>query len=472
MFKKTVLILVAILSIFTIVACTKDNDLKLPDLSGKTKQEVVAIFSNLGILGEFDDVANIDIPEGRFVSYGQGFAVDQVVKAGDKIAVNFAYFANVLPDLTGKTQAQIYSSLARINVIVEIQLVKVSGAEPGYFVEYDNQLKAGDIVNDDTVVVANVAAEIGLIISKYFEGSDESKMIELYNSTNKAIDLTNFKLIIYRKATASTTEIEIQLAGSIASQGTFIIANPNSRAEVLALADMTSANLSFNGREAIALIYNNSVDIDVLGTIGGGILYANDRTLVRDISVTEGNTTFNISKWGTYVLDNFSMFGSHPVAYPTEFLLGTQYLTLDYFTEKGGVVKVNFVSNNDGDTAQFTPGFMNNDRVRFVGIDTTETGSGTLATQAKNYVNSLLENATDVYIQNDPTTGIRETYGRHLGLVWADGVLVNYMVVKMGYSQNNYADDQQRLVFNGISLDQWFKNAESYAKENKLGMWA
>jgi endonuclease YncB( thermonuclease family) len=46
------------------------------------------------------------------------------------------------------------------------------------------------------------------------------------------------------------------------------------------------------------------------------------------------------------------------------------------------------------------------------------------------------------------------------------------MVVKMGYSQNNYSDEDQQLVFNGISLDQWFQNAERYAKENNLGMWA
>jgi hypothetical protein len=42
----------------------------------------------------------------------------------------------------------------------------------------------------------------------------------------------------------------------------------------------------------------------------------------------------------------------------------------------------------------------------------------------------------------------------------------------MGYSQNNYADETQALVFNGISLDQWFKNAEAYAQDNNLGMWA
>ncbi|MCD4827621.1 MAG: lamin tail domain-containing protein [Acholeplasmataceae bacterium] len=477
MIKKTLLIMLALVSMITLAACKTDEELVLPDLAGKSKQEVVNIFSSLGIIGTFEDVINVDITEGYFVSYGDGYTVGAEYEPGATITVNFALFANVLPDLTGMTQAQIYSSLSRLNVIVEIQTIETNDVEPGIFVEYGNLLDVGDVLADDAVVLVYIAEELiipelGLIISKYFEGSDESKMIELYNTTDAAIDLSNFMLTIYRRVTTSTTEIEIPLTGTIASHETFIIANPNSKAAILSLADMTSADLYYNGREAIALTYYNGVDTDVLGTVGSGLTYANDKTFVRDISVVEGDTTFNIADWGIYAVDNYEMFGSHPVVYPETFTLEAEYLLLDYFTQAGGVVEVEFIYNNDGDTAYFTPGFEGNDRVRFIGIDTLETGSGNLAADAQQYVASLLENATTVYIQHDPTSGIRETYGRHLGLVWADGVLVNYMVVKMGYSQNNYSDEDQQLVFNGISLDQWFQNAESYAKANNLGMWA
>ena len=232
--------------------------------------------------------------------------------------------------------------------------------------------------------------ELGLIISKYFEGTDETKIIELYNTTNASINLANFSLTIYKRVFTETVKTTIPLTGIIDSHETFIVAGPYSQAVIIALADMTSSDLIYDGKEAIALTYYNDVDTDVLGVIGSGLTYANNRTLVRDISVTEATTNFDIKLWGTYVVDNFSMFGSHPVAYPTEFLLGTQYLTLDYFTEKGGVAKVEFIYNNDGDTAYFIPGFEGNDRVRFVGIDTTETGSGTLATQAKKLCDKLI----------------------------------------------------------------------------------
>jgi endonuclease YncB( thermonuclease family) len=477
MIKKSILIFVVMLSMITLVACNTNEELVLPNLTGKTKQEVVNIFSDLGIQGQFDDVASVDITEGYFVSYGQGFEVGQTYETGDQITVNFAIFANILPDLTGKTQAQIYTSLSRLNVIAEIQTIETNDVDPGLFVEYGDQLQAGDIVNDDAVVIVYIAEELiipelGLIISKYFEGSDESKMVELYNTTDSTIDLSNFSLTIYKKLTTSTLETAIQLSGSLAAGETYIIANPNSRAEILALADMTSADLSYNGREAIALTYYNGDDTDVLGTIGSGLLYANNKTYVRNELVTQASTTFNIADWGIYAVDNFTMFGTHTVEYPETFTLAAEYLLLDYFTQPGGVVQVDFIDNNDGDTAYFTPGFLGEDRVRFIGIDTLETGTGSLAANAQAYVNNLLDNATVVYIQHDPVSGIRENYGRHLGLVWADGVLVNYMVVKMGYSQNNYSDEEQNLVFNGVSLDQWFKNAESYAKANNLGMWA
>jgi len=476
MIKKIVLLFVAILTVFTIAACQEDEALKLPDLTGKTKQEVVNIFSGLGLTLLVEDVINVEVPEGQFVSYAEGFEADQVVEPGTQVTVNFAVFANILPDLSGRTQSQIYSSFSKFpTLIVEIQTIETNDVEPGKFVQYADDLEAGDVVNDNRTILVYIATELpesGLIISKYFEGSNDSKIVELYNNTDDLVDLSNFSLTIFNKVAGQTVTSSIPLTGELAAKTTFIIANPQSSAEMLLLADMESAELVYTGRQAIALTHKNGKHTDVFGDPTSGLLFANERTFVRHTFVDEANPTFDIKQWGIYALDNYEMFGTHPVSYPESFVLEEVYKLLDYYTEPGGIVEVEFIWNNDGDTAYFTPGFEGGDRVRFVGIDTAETGSGTLATQATNYVASLLSNATKVYIQRDPVSGLRETYGRHLGLVWADDVLVNYMVVKMGYSQNNYSDLEQNLIFNGVSLDQWFKNAEEYAKDNNLGMWA
>ncbi len=476
MIKKLVLIFVAVLSLLTIAACTEDDSLKLPDLTGKSKQEVANIFSGLGIVGSFEDVPNIDITDGYFVSYGEGFEVDQVVEPGSQVTVNFAEFANILPDLTGKTQSQIYSSFSKFpTLIVEIQTIETNDVEEGLFVEYGDNLEAGQIVNDNTVIVVFVATElpeIGLFISKYFEGSDNSKMVELYNATDEIIDLTNYSLTIFNRVAGQTLTTNIPLTGQINAKSTFIIANPESNAEMLLIADMESSELVYTGRQAIAITHRDGKHTDVFGDPTSGLLFSNERTFVRHAFIDEANPAFDIKEWGIYALDNYEMFGSHPVAYPESFVFDPAFLLLDYYTQPSGVVKVDFVSNNDGDTAQFTPGFMVNDRVRFVGIDAQETGTGQLAIDATNLVYNLLNNATNVYIQQDPASGIKDTYDRYLGLIWADDILVNYEVVRHGYSQNNYSDEQQRIILNGVSLDQWFKNAEEYAKDNKLGMWA
>ena len=114
-------------------------------------------------------------------------------------------------------------------------------------------------------------------------------MIELYNTTDAAIDLSNFTVTVYRRVATDTLTRTVELSGSLAAGETFIIANPESKAEILALADMTSAELVFGGREAIALTYYNGVDTDVFGTIGSGLLYANERTFVRHTFIEEGN---------------------------------------------------------------------------------------------------------------------------------------------------------------------------------------
>ena len=72
---------------------------------------------------------------------------------------------------------------------------------------------------------------------------------------------------------------------------------------------------------------------------------------------------------------------------------------------------------------------------------------------------------------HDPVSGNVDTYGRYLALIWADGSLLNYEIVLNGYSQNNYQDSTQALIFNGIPLARWMTNAESYAKSLGLGVW-
>jgi len=73
---------------------------------------------------------------------------------------------------------------------------------------------------------------------------------------------------------------------------------------------------------------------------------------------------------------------------------------------------------------------------------------------------------------HDPESGNTETYGRTLALVWADGLLVNLEMVRMGFSAAMYQDDQKRLVFNGVTLNRLFERAEEEAKFYRRNIWS
>ncbi|MFP4187700.1 MAG: thermonuclease family protein, partial [Acholeplasmataceae bacterium] len=88
------------------------------------------------------------------------------------------------------------------------------------------------------------------------------------------------------------------------------------------------------------------------------------------------------------------------------------------------------------------------------------------------FVQEKLENAETIYIQHDPSSGRQETYGRYLGLVWVDGELLNYLVVEAGLSESKYNDDTEFFVFNGVTLNYWFRHAEQEAKEAERGIWS
>gem|GEM_PF-934302 len=153
-----------------------------------------------------------------------------------------------------------------------------------------------------------------LFISEYLEGGGNNKAIEIYNGTGASVDLGagNYALRIYANGslTPSTT---IYLTGTVANAETFVVANSASVAAILALADMASASLGFNGDDAVSLA-KNSVNLDVMGTIGNAAAFAKDTTLVRSDTVSEGTTTYASWEWTSYASDTSTYLGSHTMS--------------------------------------------------------------------------------------------------------------------------------------------------------------
>ena len=170
------------------------------------------------------------------------------------------------------------------------------------------------------------AAEAGKVFfSAYVEGSSNNKAVSIFNGYGVDLDLTNYEVWIYSNGNTSTSA-EITLNGTLAPGEIFVLANSSADTELLALADMTSGSLTFNGNDAVALIQledqsNTLIEepMDIIGRIGedpgsewsGGGVGTQNETLYRDETVTvgdmDGSDAFDPSaEWTSAAQDTFT----------------------------------------------------------------------------------------------------------------------------------------------------------------------
>lgn len=124
-----------------------------------------------------------------------------------------------------------------------------------------------------------------LFISEYVEGTGNNKALELYNPTNDAIDLSDYKLVRY--SNGGTTPYPVELEGTIEAKSTFVVVldkrDPNGtgleQPVDMALqekADLflcpvyeVSRMMYFNGNDAVTLEKISSGDVvDLFGFVG------------------------------------------------------------------------------------------------------------------------------------------------------------------------------------------------------------
>ena len=113
-----------------------------------------------------------------------------------------------------------------------------------------------------------------------------------------------------------------------------------------------------------------------------------------------------------------------------------------------GVGVVELVSATDGDTARFKDTVTGQTfSLRFLGIDTPES---TIEKEAWGKAASLftknkLQNAKTIVLEAE---GARtESYGRYLGFVWVDGVLLNLELVEQAYTNSTLNDSKYTEYF-------------------------
>ncbi|MNV17499.1 hypothetical protein D3C71_1082880 [compost metagenome] len=193
-------------------------------------------------------------------------------------------------------------------------------------------------VKDIVQACAKVKAQ-DLIFSQYVEGSGFNKYVEIFNGTCSDVDLTGYELRAYHNgaSTAGAPTYTIALSGTLVAGDVFVIAHPTATAWS-GTADLTSANLQFNGDDALVLfnlVSGNAADI--FGSVGNdpGSAWRDadststtyrwsteNKTLVRKACVYAGITVNPdlagiggfptlITEWDTLSVDSVVGLGAH-----------------------------------------------------------------------------------------------------------------------------------------------------------------
>lgn len=330
-----------------------------------------------------------------------------------------------------------------------------------------------------------------LIISECLTGSNlNDRAIELYNTSDSSVNLTKYKLSIYKGSTDES--IEILLDGELNSHSTFVIAYSESSNEIKEKANLISENLIFDGTWPINLLNGKKV-VDVLGNKGYKTDYCSGLDITKKESHLFGRNEFvefDYIKFSGDYLENLGTIES--TVSEAEYLEGPHLTEEDFlgqFVDEneiggGGAVNVNFNYGIDGDTTSFffpddlsSYGINHKENIRYYGIDTPELQHGThinagkYGEEAKKYTNLILNNAKAFAISSAKGNQLREGYGRIMAYVWvaftsnpqpSDYSLLNHMIVKEGYSFSGAVKNEGNF-YRFIPYSSFMRNAELLA---------
>ncbi len=181
----------------------------------------------------------------------------------------------------------------------------------------------------DVYTIGSVVAN-GLFFSEYIEGTSNNKALEIFNGTGAEVDLSDYQFENWYNGLL--TPYIVQLSATpllLASGDVFVLAHTSANASILALADLTSGNVSFNGDDAVVLrkISTDTI-VDIFGRMGEdpgtawgtAPLTTVNQTLRRKITVLGGVLTNPDSgfptletEWEAYDVDNIDNLGLHTI---------------------------------------------------------------------------------------------------------------------------------------------------------------
>ncbi|MFZ5552403.1 MAG: lamin tail domain-containing protein [Bacteroidota bacterium] len=128
-------------------------------------------------------------------------------------------------------------------------------------------MRASILVVSVFSAIASFAQPTDLIFSEYIEGLSNDKCIEIYNGTGAPVSLNGYSVRIYSNGSAAVSSTIALPNVTLANCDVYVICNSAAQAPLLAIDDMSSGSLNFNGDDAVEL-FNGTAMVDLIGNIG------------------------------------------------------------------------------------------------------------------------------------------------------------------------------------------------------------
>lgn len=186
--------------------------------------------------------------------------------------------------------------------------------------------------DSNTATVSTLTADSNskdLLISKYIEGTDNNKALEIVNKTGHEVNLNNYSIKTqYYNSTNGSYYFTgtFELEGKIPNNESFVILNPKSTLSCFTNNDalfLTAGEaLAFTGTQYVELSYK-STTVDAIGSKFTSNTNANV-SLYRKNTVTEPSSTFTASDWDSYASNYCQNTGSLSTS-DVELLAGKEF---------------------------------------------------------------------------------------------------------------------------------------------------